>query len=391
MAAIKAGRWGFDVILFLRVCDIGIDSKIRRYCRALRLNAIDHMALFWDRDGTAKGDSAIPDIRFISTHEGGGKAFKAWRLLRLNLFAFFTLWRMRKTITLVHAVDFDMVLPAWLFNRLTGTPYIYDIYDNYPDSRGITGWMRKPLDWMERFIIAHAARVILADESRTVQHSPIAPAKLLIVENVPDIDQASLPLSAQDSDRNRALRIGYLGTFEPRFRGLEDVITVVQDMPDVELHIAGIGALGPHIEGAAAACPRIHLYGPMEHRAGLAMLAECDIILGLYYSAVPNHRFAAPNKYFEHLLLGRPLLTSTGTPPGAKVVANDTGWAVDDHADAIKSVLEHALADPQSVQEKGTRAAAIWQHSFANYFDRAIAGDYVSAVRHCAKLPGAHR
>ena len=390
MVAMGAMRWDYFVILFLRVCDIGIDSKIRRYCRALRVNAIDHMALFWDRDGTAKGDSEIPDIRFVSTHDGGGKLVKAWRLLRLNLFAFLTLWRMRKRISLVHAVDFDMVLPAWLFNRLTGTPYIYDIYDNYPDSRGITGWMRKPLDWMEHFIIAHAARVILADESRTVQHSPIPPSKLLIVENVPDIDQASLPQSAPRTGQDRRLRIGYLGTFEPRFRGLEDVVQVVQGMAQVELHIAGIGALGPTIDAAAAACPRIHLYGPMEHRAGLAMLADCDIILGLYYSAVPNHRFAAPNKYFEHLLLGQPLLTSTHTPPGAKVVANDTGWAVDDHADAIKAALEQALADPQSVQDKGARAAAIWQQDFANYFERAIAGDYVTAVRHLAK-PTAER
>jgi hypothetical protein len=191
-----------------------------------------------------------------------------------------------------------------------------------------------------------------------------------VIENVPDADQAAFVTSPPSA--NERLRIGYLGTFEPRFRGLEDLLAVVAADARLELHIGGTGVLEPAITAAAAACPRIHHHGPMAHDRGLAMLAECDILLGLYYGGVPNHRFAAPNKYYEHLLLGRPMLTSTGTPPGDKVRADDSGWVID------------AIAQPAMMAQKGERARLLWQRDYADYFDRVIAGDYVATVRRIA-------
>ncbi len=373
-------RGGF-VILFLRSSDIGIDSRLRRYCRGLRAANIPHSALFWNRDGSARGDALIPDVRFVASRHDAGRFTMLLTLLKLNAFALRHMWRNRKAVRLVHAVDLDTVLAAWLFNWLTGTPYIYDIYDNYPDSRGLSGMARKPIDWLEASVIRRAALVILADATRTAQHAPIDPAKLMIVENVPDIDRATLPQGTRSPAQGAPLRIGYLGTFDPQYRGLEDIITVTRANGQVELHLAGFGALEPYLEEQAAACPRIHLHGAMDHAEGLALLANCDIILGLYYLDVPNHRFAAPNKYYEHLLLGKPLLTSLGTPPGSKVRAHDTGWAVADGAGPLSVAVAEALKQPERNAAMGARASALWQRDFSHYFEEAIAGDYAAAVR----------
>jgi hypothetical protein len=180
------------------------------------------------------------------------------------------------------------------------------------------------------------------------------------------------------------LTVGYLGTFEARFRGLEDVVAVVEAHEDLALHIGGAGAIEDQIASSAQRCSRIHHYGPMAHRDGLAMLAGCDLILGLYYAEVPNHKFAAPNKYYEHLLLGKPLLTSLGTPPGEKVLRHDTGWAIADGALPLVDAIADMMAKPDVMRVRGRNAAALWRRDYADYFERRIAGDYVRAVKSLA-------
>jgi glycosyltransferase involved in cell wall biosynthesis len=370
------------VIIFLRSSDIGIDAKLRRYARALRSAGLLHMALFWDRNASVIGDDEIPSIRYVTRGQRKGKLSAALKLCGLNLFALKTLWQRRQQISLVHAIDFDTAISAWMFNRLTGVPFIYDIYDHYPDSRGIEGWMRWPFGFLERRIISAASQVILADDCRTAQHDPIPPAKLMVVENVPD---CVAPPPETEHDPDRPLRIGYLGTLEPRFRGLEDLAAAVNAVHGVTLHMAGAGVLVSEVTTWVKNSASVEYHGPMAHESGLKMLAGCDIIAGLYYLNVANHRFAAPNKYFEHLLLGKPLLTSAGTPPGQKVLAYDTGWAVTDGAAPIRAALEEALAKPELLKRKGQNAARLWHARYAGYCTDVIEGHYVAMVKQISK------
>src|SRR5690606_16441899 len=120
-------------------------------------------------------------------------------------------------------------------------------------------------------------------------------------------------------------RIGYFGVLEPRHRGLEDLLSVAAGRTDVELHFAGYGGLEETVASFASKYPNIHYHEPMDSSAGLSLMAQMHVIAGLYYLSVPNHAFAAPNKYFEHLMLGRGLLTNENTAPGRKVQALSTG------------------------------------------------------------------
>jgi glycosyltransferase involved in cell wall biosynthesis len=369
------------MILFLRSSGLGIDSRLQRYCRALRLGGLAHSALVWDRNGKSLGDGKTQVIRYRAVQRSHSRLGIGWRLICFNLFALRTMWRMRSEIALVHAVDMDTACAACIFQLLSGVPYIYDVYDHYPDSRGLTGWSRAVMDWLEGCVITQSARVILADAERTAQHGPIDRAKLMVVQNVPDLVQRQSTNSSDASIINLHLKIGYLGTLEPRYRGLEDVLDVVAANPCVELHIAGAGALEPLVRKYASVSKRIIFYGALDHRDGMNLLARCDILLGLYYADVANHKFAAPNKYFEHLLLGKPMLTSLGTPPGTKVASEGTGWVIADGTDGIAAALAEMHLNPDVVRKRGEAAAKLWRKNYAAYFEMEIAGHYVDAVR----------
>ena len=369
------------MIVFLRTSDTGIDSRLRRYVAALESRGLTAATLFWDRGGNAIGLPHLREFRFHSAGYLHRPAFTAAFLILFGLFAIWKLWTHRRQIELVHAVDLDTAIPALVANRLWGLPFIFDIYDHYADSRGLSGRSAWLANWIEHRAIDRSARVILADQARVAQHGLRDLAKLLVVENVPMVEAEASPARKGKGP----LRIGYLGTLEARFRGLEDVLQVVEKYTEIEVDIAGAGVLEGQVRAAAARCSRIRFHGPLAHAEGLRLMAECDVILGLYYRDVANHRFAAPNKYYEHLLLGRALLTSRGTPPGDKVEREGTGWAVEDGTRGIQGLLQVLTRDRKQVHEAGTRAAALWQARFADYFERAIRGDYVDAVLQCRR------
>src|SRR5690606_10034675 len=163
-------------------------------------------------------------------------------------------------------------------------------------------------------------------------------------------------------------KIGYFGVLERRHRGLEDLVRLVAHEPSVELHVVGYGPLGADISNWSRTYPNIVFYGKRGSSEGLEIMAELDIIVGFYYKSVPNHIYAAPNKYYEHLMIGRPLLTTEGTPPGRKVSMENTGWAIAEGPSAIRDWLNRV--SDSALDEKAQNAFRLWTSRYKNYLDR---------------------
>ncbi len=367
----------------MRASDADIDARLGRYLRAMHKSKIENQVIDWDRSAKGKNARRADSSRrtFILPATYGNKFIFALKLACFNLFLLHYLLIRSEKAAVIHAVDLETALPAMVASKLTGRPFIYDIYDHYSDSRGLVGWLKKAADWADALTIRHANLVIIADECRLRQHARIDPQKLLIVENVPDIARppAEHPFAAHDLGRR--LKVGYLGTLEPQFRGLEHLCAAIRKLPFVELHIAGTGALEPAIRREAAACSRIVFHGPQSHYSGLKLMRECHILAGLYYLTQPNHPFAAPNKYFEHLLLGMPMLTTKGSPPGDRVEKHITGWAVSEDQESIEAALTEANRNPEGCREMGRNANRLWQRQYADYCEQMISGNYVAALQ----------
>jgi hypothetical protein len=366
------------MIYFLRSADIGIDARLRRYQMALARLGQPFRSIFWDRGGPGDSDEAPSQIRYVTRTGFGQQQATIFAFALFNVFIFRSLWRNRRDIKLIHAVDLDTALPAALFAKITRIPLVYDLYDSFIDSRSITGSLRHILNYLERWVIRNAQLVIIADAGRITQHPPIPDEKLMVIENVPMILEVE---ETRDLIRSQGmLRLGYLGTLEAYGRGIEDLCAAVTNLPFATLDVVGAGALAGFIEAQSESCNRIRYHGPKDHADGLSIMQQTDILVGLYYAHVPNHAFAAPNKYFEHLLLGMPMLTSLGTPPGDKVMANDTGWAVADGEAGISAALKEAHGNHELVKRRGANAKIQWQKNYTHYFEQQIIGVYCNRI-----------
>ncbi|MCR4158888.1 hypothetical protein NUK34_08485 [Kerstersia gyiorum] len=362
-------------ITFVRAFLPQLDSRMNKYVRALKEQGDTVTFVGWDRGQT--NVPALEDEVFL--YRKAAALGARWRnllaLLGWNLFIIRTLFRQRHQLSAVHAVDLDSALAAWIFCRLCSKPLVFDIYDHYADTRAIGGPARMLFNGIERFLARHADLTLLADESRYQQHSLAPASNIMVVENVPASQLLARPLDPLEPG---PIRIGYLGVLEERHRGLENLLDACAGRTDVELHFGGYGPLSARIEAVARNHDNIIVHGPLSHEAGLNMLSGMHCTVGFYYLSMPNHRYAAPNKYYEHLLLGRPLLTTLGTPPGTRVTKEQTGWALAETADAISNWLDNVTK--AELASRGVQARALWDQHYRQYAHDVYSSQYRSRL-----------
>ncbi|WP_182284649.1 hypothetical protein [Comamonas testosteroni] len=359
-------------VVFVRAFLPHLDARMGKYVRALRRSEFDISYIGWARGQTSS--DVDPDRTFLFRRNAalGGRWRNVFALMAWNVFIFKTLMSLRKSISIVHAIDLDSVISAYIFCRIFNKSIVFDIYDHYADTRNIKGVSGKLISLIERKLAQRADLTILADEARLEQHALKAAENLMIIENVPDV---SWPINELVVEENKPIKIGYFGVLEKQHRGLENLLEVFAGSEKFELHLAGYGPLEEKILEKSRSYSNVKFYGALNHEQGMEKLSGMHCVVGFYYLTVPNHRFASPNKYYEHLLLGLPLLTTYGTPPGNKVVNENTGWAL---SEGIESLLNWAdQLDIDDLRIKGRNARNLWEKYYKNYAKETIGGEYL--------------
>lgn len=358
-------------IVFVRAFLPHLDARMGKYARALIQSGCDVRFIGWSRSQARSDVDSDRTFLFERNAALGGRWRNVFALLAWNFFIFRTLMNLRKEISIVHAVDLESAISAYIFCRVFRKPIVFDIYDHYAETRNIKGLPGRVVSAIERRLAQRADLTILADEARLEQHALKMAKNLMIIENVPDVSLLSTELVI---DENKPIKIGYFGVLEKQHRGLENLLEVFSGCENFELHFAGYGPLEEKILEKSRSFSNVKFYGALSHEQGIEKLSGMHCIVGFYYLTVPNHRYASPNKYYEHLLLGRPLLTTFGTPPGKKVIAENTGWAL---KEGIKPLVRWAdELDTRDFMNKGINARNLWDKCYKTYAKEIIGGEY---------------
>ena len=91
----------------------------------------------------------------------------------------------------------------------------------------------------------------------------------------------------------------------------------------------------------------------------LAYTAEADVGVTLLQDTCENHRLALPNKLFEYIVAGVPVVASALPETERLVSAYGIGWcAAPDDPVALAEVLRHALSERGDADRQGRLAAA---------------------------------
>ncbi len=224
---------------------------------------------------------------------------------------------------------------------------------------------RAAMRWYEGGLARRSAAVITSDVGRAdVLEERYSIPRPTVVLNVPEVMERVAP---DEEFRARALRdkrylIIYQGVLIPN-RGLIESVDAMRELPECRLALVGYGAmeeeLREHIrsrgmEGSA------EVFDAVPFRVMMGYVAAADIGLVPIVGSCLSYVTAAPNKLFECMMAGTPVVASN-LPDMARVVTEErVGALVEDPTDpgSIAGAVRELLDGPEPLTEIGVRARA---------------------------------
>lgn len=269
----------------------------------------------------------------------------------------------------LHAHDSNALVPVASAARRLGIEFVYDAHDL---------WLGRPRRGRSRAYFAASQRLYASIERRLVPRAaatitvsqPIADhlrrryrlRRVELVANYPELvsDERRLDLRDLTGVDPTLPIVLYLGGLMAG-RGLEQLVDAVALLPDVQLVMLGDGALAQPLRERAATLGiggRVHLLPPVPLDDVIAWSRSANVGVSPIVPSCLNYRYSLPNKLFQYMAAGIPVVASDFPQVRDVVMGSGCGLVADatrpgELADAIASVL----ADPEA-PAMGRRGAA---------------------------------
>ena len=176
---------------------------------------------------------------------------------------------------------------------------------------------------------------------------------------------------------NDKITLSYVGWFGLG-RFLDELLMLVED-GYFNLLIAGYG--NKELEEKCSILQSkglIKYYGRVDYRTGLNIQYNADMVYAMYCKVTNNHIYAAPNKYYEAMFLGKPLLTTNGIIIGDKVTKLQTGYAVEETIKDFINLIN--MLDKADMKRRGENARMLWKNEYKNYTRRFLENEYLKLL-----------
>ena len=265
----------------------------------------------------------------------------------------------RTDINAIWANDLDTLLPAFLVARAKRLPLVYDSHEYFTEAAGLTG---RPLQrgvWLmvERAIFPRLKAVITVNEGIADAYHERYPhargGRPFVVRNMPRKRSEPTPSSTNWKERlgvpaNAPLLI-MQGAYLDKDRGVVQAVNALSEQPSWHLVVVGAGEEWEWARNQAEKFNgRLVVLPKMTFDELCSLTASADVGLSLDQGVHGNYLMSLPNKLFDYIHAGIPVV-ATPMPEVARVVDSwKIGAVVKDSTPAgIAAGVAAVLAHPR--------------------------------------------
>jgi glycosyltransferase involved in cell wall biosynthesis len=332
------------------------DPRVRQEALALIGMGCRVKLLAWDRDLKASASECMEGVEvervFLSSSHGRGTTqlfFYAWLYLKM-------LWRgWRTSFDVVHCHDLDTLPLGFLLGKLKRKPIVYDAHESFPDmiEGSVHPQVRNGLTRLENFLIRRIDLLITVGEKLRRRFVAGGCRHSVVVgnwkrrEDFSRSEQQNLEVRRCLGIPADALAVACI-TQLLKDRKIEELLQAVDRCPNVNLIIGGRGVLRSFVEQAALANPRIVYVDFVSADKIADYTCAADVVYYGFDPNNPNAKYSAPNKLFEALSAGRPLITGDFGEIADVVRETDCGivlprYGVDEICAAFRTLSDGAV------------------------------------------------
>ncbi|ASJ11443.1 hypothetical protein A3L14_00435 [Thermococcus thioreducens] len=280
------------------------DPRVYKEAKSLLDRGYLVRVVAWNRDGTHPPFEVIDGLEVERIGVPARYGVLVEFLLKLPVFYVIFLWkylRKGREFDVIHTHDFDTALLGFLLKLVTGIHWVYDVHDLY-DSLVSNKTLGMLITLFDSLFLRTADAVITVNHEMTrILIKRSRPRHVVVVMNTMN------PFNVC-REKWSSFTIFYGGVLS-NDRFIEEMIEIAYSL-GVNMRIAGLGILEDKIKHAP-----VDFLGYISHKQAVMELSKAHLTFILYDPAVPNNRIASPNKLFEAMWVGTPVIVVKGTLP----------------------------------------------------------------------------
>jgi glycosyltransferase involved in cell wall biosynthesis len=321
-------------IILIRSDSINPDVRAEKEAKSLAKFGHDVTILGWNRSDDCKkiehkNGYTIHRLNFKAPY---GTISLIPYLVIWNLYILFILTTRKYDI--IHSCNLDTLIPSLIVGKMKRKKIVYDIFDFYGHMlpKSTSNLFRNIVSYFERSLSHFADVIILADESRIVQLGSMNHKKIEYILNTPEYAKFK---GKTIKSKNYVI---FYGGVLIETRGLRQILEIVERSGDMKLIVAGYGTDESILISLFNKCRNVEYIGKISYEEIIENTYAADFLFALYDPIIPNNKFASPNKLFEAMMCGKPIIVSAETSM-ARIVERDNCGKVVPYGD-IKKITE---------------------------------------------------
>lgn len=248
--------------------------------------------------------------------------------------------------------DLDTLLPNFWISKLKRIPLIYDSHEYFTEVPELVSRPKVQRVWkrIEEYVVPKLPEMITVNQSIADLFHEKYGIKVHIIRNIPMRKMLPAPASRQEVglDPNKHILV-LQGSGINIHRGSEELLDAMQYLDDCQLVIVGGGDVLPILKEKVAANhwdDRVKFFPRMPYQQMMAITQLAELGFTLDKDTNLNYRFSLPNKLFDYIQAGVPIIASHLTEIERIITDYNIGTFIDNHEPkTIAATIQNALND----------------------------------------------
>lgn len=332
--------------------DLVTDQRVNKNCLTLQKAGYDVLLV-----GRQQRKSPPMDERTYNCHRmklifEKGPCFYAEYNIRLFFFLLF------HQADMLFSNDLDTILPNFFVSRLKHSKLIFDSHEYFTETPELVHrpLVQKVWKWIEQFTVPKLGRLITVNESiadlfREKYHVTVSVVRNIPISRImpPKGDKAALGLPM-----NKHLLV-LQGSGINVQRGAEELVQAMQFLPNCFLMIIGGGDVLPILKQMVkklGLADSVQFLPRMPYSQMMAYTQLAEIGFTLDKDTNLNYRYSLPNKLFDFIQAGVPIVASHLVEIEKIIRKYNIGTFIENHTpENIATTIQNALKDTEMLAQ----------------------------------------